>query len=163
MKIKVLMVCLGNICRSPTAEGVLQQRLKAEGLAAVVQVDSAGTAGWHVGKAPDARSQAHALRRGYDLSSQASRQVTAEDFNTFDYILAMDQQNLADLRAINPANSKAQLQLFLAFAPNCGTTEVPDPYYEGEAGFEQVLDLIEQAASGFIAHLRTHDLSSHTL
>lgn len=163
MNINVLMVCLGNICRSPTAEGVLRKRLQEQGLDSLVTVDSAGTAGWHIGKSPDARSQAHAQRRGYDLSGQASRQVTVEDFADFDYIFAMDQQNLADLEAIKPADFKGRLALFLSFASDADSLEVPDPYYEGEEGFERVLDLVEQASEGFIHHLRNHDLRHHTL
>lgn len=163
MKIKVLMVCLGNICRSPTAQGVFQAELLKQNLSHLVGVDSAGTAAWHVGKAPDARSQAHAKRRGYDLSALSARQVQTQDFHEFDYILAMDQHNFDELQAIQPSGSRATLDLFLRFAPDAEKREVPDPYYGGDAGFEEVLDLVERASLGLINHLRSTDLRSAAL
>ena len=145
--LRVLMVCLGNICRSPTAEAVLRQRLRAGGLQDRVEVDSAGTGSWHVGNPPDARSQRHALRRGYDLSGQRARRVTEADFERFDLLLAMDEDNLADLARMKPAGARAELRLFAA-------ADVPDPYTGGEQGFEQVLDIVERASDALVAELR---------
>ena len=150
---RVLFVCMGNICRSPTAEGVFRQRLQQAGLLEQVTVDSAGTGDWHVGKAPDSRSSQAALRRGYDLSSMRARQVTAADFDRFDLILAMDQDNLARLQALRPRGRGAELDLFLR-RYDVALDEVPDPYYGGADGFEQVLDLIEQASDGLLAEIR---------
>ena len=141
---RVLFVCLGNICRSPTAEGVLRHKLQVAGLAGRVEVASAGTGNWHVGGAPDKRTQRAAMRRGYDLSAQRAQQVVAADFNHYDLILAMDLSNLRDLKALQPANGKAGLDLFLRRFDGV-KDEVPDPYYDGEAGFEEVLDLVESA------------------
>ncbi|MBC9251349.1 protein-tyrosine-phosphatase [Pseudomonas alcaligenes] len=150
---KVLFVCMGNICRSPTAEGVFRQRLREAGLEAQVQVDSAGTGDWHVGKVPDGRSSQAALSRGYDLSSQRARQVQRDDFQRFDLILAMDHDNLARLQALRPASGGAELDLFLR-RYQLALDEVPDPYYGGADGFEQVLDLIEQASAALLAEVR---------
>lgn len=142
---KVLFVCLGNICRSPTAEGVFRHYVEQAGLSDQVTIDSAGTSDWHIGKTPDPRTIAAAAQRGYDVSTLRGRQATAEDFNEFDLILAMDQSNLTNLQAIQPAHSKAELALYL---PRFGISpdEVPDPYYGGEDGFELVLDMLEQAS-----------------
>lgn len=153
MSSRILFVCLGNICRSPTAEGVFRHRARQAGFTDL-QIDSAGTAGWHVGKAPDPRTVAAAQRRGYDLSALRARQVLVTDFDHFDFVLAMDRQNLAELKSMAPRGAKASLGLFLDYAGNAAFTEVPDPYYGGEAGFEQVLDLVEQASDGLIARLR---------
>lgn len=150
---KVLFVCLGNICRSPTAEGVFRHKLRAAGLEERVQVDSAGTGDWHVGKAPDSRTRQAALRRGYDLSAQRARQVEAVDFQRFDLILAMDQSNLRNLQALRPANARADLDLYLRRYA-LALDEVPDPYYGGEDGFEQVLDLIEQASDALLVEIK---------
>jgi protein-tyrosine phosphatase len=144
---RVLMVCLGNICRSPTAEAVLRAKLEAAGLAQRVEVDSAGTGSWHLGDPPDPRSQRHAARRGYDLSALRARCVAEDDFHRFDLILAMDHNNLADLRRLAPEGAhRAELRLF---AP----IEVPDPYSGGAAGFERVLDLVETASDAWIEDL----------
>jgi protein-tyrosine phosphatase len=145
--IRVLMVCLGNICRSPTAQGVLHAHLVQAGLADKVQVDSAGTGNWHVGNPPDARSQKHAARRGYDLSQLRARQVNEDDFHRFDLILAMDEDNLADLQRIAPQQHAAKVQLF---APR----PVPDPYVGGPEGFEEVLDLVEDASQAWCHSLQ---------
>lgn len=153
MNSRILFVCLGNICRSPTAEGVFRHRARQAGFTDL-QIDSAGTAGWHVGKAPDPRTVAAAQRRGYDLSALRARQVLVGDFDHFDLVLAMDRQNLAELKTMAPRGAKASLGLFLDYAVNAACREVPDPYYGGEAGFEQVLDLVEQASDGLIARLR---------
>ncbi|UVM52033.1 MULTISPECIES: low molecular weight protein-tyrosine-phosphatase [unclassified Pseudomonas] len=150
---RVLFVCLGNICRSPTAEGVLRHKLHEAGLAGQVEVASAGTGDWHVGKAPDKRSQAAAKLRGYDLSAQRAQQVTRADFATYDLILAMDNSNLRHLKALQPAKGKAELDLFLRRYQS-QIDEVPDPYYDGDQGFEQVLDLIERASDLLVIELK---------
>ncbi|XQU07528.1 low molecular weight phosphotyrosine protein phosphatase [Halomonas sp. LY9] len=149
---RVLFVCLGNICRSPTAEGVFQRSLDRAGLSKRVSIDSCGVGDWHVGKAPDARAQAAALRRGVDISHLRARQLNASDFLEFDYVLGMDRENLAAMQSLKPADSQAKVGLFLAYA-GLPDTDVPDPYYGGEAGFEQVLDMIEQASAGLIEEL----------
>lgn len=151
--IRVLFVCLGNICRSPTAEGVFRQLLQAEARGLRVEVDSAGTADYHIGDAPDPRSQRAALRRGIDLSGLRGRQVTARDFTEFDFILAMDRDNLRELNALRPKNSPARAGLFMEYAPETGVLEVPDPYYGGAGGFETVLDLTAAASRGLLAAL----------
>ena len=150
---RVLFVCLGNICRSPTAEGVLRQKLRAAGLAERIEVASAGTGNWHVGKPPDARSQRAARHRGYDLSAQRAQQVTAMDFSRYDLILAMDQSNLRDLKALQPVGASAVLDLFLRRYKGV-KDEVPDPYYDGDHGFEEVLDLVEQACDLLLVELK---------
>jgi protein-tyrosine phosphatase len=151
--IRILMVCLGNICRSPTAEGVLRHLLRQEAPDLKVEVDSAGTADYHIGEPPDPRSQRAAKSRGVDLSSLRARQVAATDFACFDLILAMDRNNLRALEALRPAGARARVQLFLEFAPQLGRLDVPDPYYGDANGFEQVLDLSTAAARGLIAAL----------
>lgn len=151
----VLFVCLGNICRSPTAQAVFEAQLSDSPLAADVEVDSAGTAAYHLGKAPDPRSQAAARARGYTLDHLRARQVIPEDFHRFDYILAMDSDNLSNLKAMAPQTSRATVALFLDFAAASGCQEVPDPYFGGDEGFARVLDLCEQASQGLLAHLQT--------
>ncbi|MEE8877306.1 low molecular weight protein-tyrosine-phosphatase [Pseudomonas helleri] len=150
---RVLFVCLGNICRSPTAEGVLRKKLRDAGLAERIEVASAGTGGWHSGEAPDVRSQRAAKRRDYDLSAQRAQQVSAADFNRYDLILAMDKSNLRDLKALQPAGAKAELDLFLRRYAAV-KDEVPDPYYDGEQGFEEVLDLVERACDLLVIELK---------
>ena len=150
---RVLFVCLGNICRSPTAEGVFRHLLAQEAPELRVDVDSAGTAGYHLGDPPDLRTQRAAARRGIDLSGLRARQVTPADFAHFDLILAMDGDNLQELQRMRPARSRAQLRLFLEYAPQLGLREVPDPYYGDAGGFEQVLDLTAAASRGLIAAL----------
>jgi len=151
---KILFVCLGNICRSPTAEGVLRTLAAREAPELAIEVDSAGTAGYHVGEPPDARTRAAAARRGYRLDSLRARVVEPADFERFDLILAMDQENLRVLQRRAPAQAHERLRLFLEFAPQRDVREVPDPYYGGPNGFEEVLDLVEEAARGLLAHLR---------
>ena len=151
--VAILFVCLGNICRSPTAEAVLRTLAAREAPELVVHVDSAGTAGYHVGHAPDARAQQAARRRGYDLSALRARTIEARDFERFDFILAMDRSNFAELKQAAPRSAHERVQLFLEFAPDAGTLEVPDPYYGGPNGFEEVLDLVETAARGLLGHL----------
>lgn len=151
---RVLFVCLGNICRSPTAEGVLRVLAAREAPELSLEVDSAGTAGYHVGEPPDARARAAAARRGYDLERLRARVVAPADFERFDLILAMDEENLRTLRRRAPDFAHERLRLFLDFAPHSEVREVPDPYYGGANGFEEVLDLVEAAARGLLAHLR---------
>src|SRR5689334_22053490 len=152
----VLFVCLGNICRSPTAEGVLRALAAREFPGLGVEIDSAGTADYHVGEPPDRRTVAAARRRGYDLARLRARQVQAADFHRFDYIIAMDRANLADLEIRRTPDSTARLSLFMDFAPSGlqAGGEVPDPYYGGVEDFEQVLDLCERAARGLLQRLR---------
>ncbi|MDX1453225.1 MAG: low molecular weight protein-tyrosine-phosphatase [Oleiphilaceae bacterium] len=150
---KVLFVCLGNICRSPTAHGVFVHHLKNSELAGRVEVDSAGTGAWHAGEPPDKRAQQEAQSRGIDLSFIRARQVNAEDFERFDMILAMDKQNLRDLRAVCPEVHQHKLRLFLEFG-DTGTQEVPDPYYGGSKGFQHVFDLVDQTSLGLLETLR---------
>lgn len=149
----VLFVCLGNICRSPTAEAVFRARAVAAGLD--VEIDSAGMGAWHVGAMPDERAQAAGLARGYDLTPIRARQVAADDYERFDLVLAMDHDNLATLKSRAPRDRHERIRLFLEFAPEIGLNAVPDPYYGGDDGFEEVLDLIEVASDGLIAHLKT--------
>ncbi|WP_448197250.1 low molecular weight protein-tyrosine-phosphatase [Pseudomonas putida] len=150
---RVLFVCLGNICRSPTAEGVLRHQLQAAGLAGQVHVASAGTGDWHVGKGPDSRTCKAALARGYDLSRQRAQQFKAEHFAEYDLILAMDESNLGHLRAMRPYNATGELDLFLR-RYEAAVDEVPDPYYGGAEGFEQVLDLIEAACRELVVEIK---------
>jgi len=150
----VVFVCLGNICRSPTAEGVFRHLVEVEGLADKIQIDSSGTSNYHIGYAPDSRAQKQALKRGYDLSYLKARQATPEDFRKFDYICAMDQQNYNDLAVISPDGDIRNLHLFLDFAPDLKINQVPDPYYGGPNGFEDVLDMIEAASRGLLADMK---------
>lgn len=146
---------MGNICRSPTAQGVFEALIRREGLEQRVLIDSAGTHAYHVGEPPDPRAQQAALRRGVDLSAQRARKVRAEDFLDFDYVLAMDRDNYEVLRELCHPDYKTRLRLFLEFAPQLGEHDVPDPYYGGSQGFERVLDLIEAASAGLLAEMRT--------
>ena len=149
-KQSILFVCLGNICRSPTAEGVFRARAARAGLADRLEIDSAGTGDWHVGHPPDRRAIAAAATRGYDLASLRARQVAVEDFHRFDWILAMDRANLRELGALRPRAFAGHLGLFLDVAPELDVREVPDPYYGGADGFERELDLIETASDALI-------------
>lgn len=150
----VLFVCMGNICRSPTAEGVFRHMVWAAGLEEEIRVDSAGTHDFHSGSPPDVRSQAHAKRRGYDLSGIRARQVRAADFAEFDLILVMDKRNLDTLRRVCPREHAHKLRLFLDYAPLWPEKEIPDPYYGGERGFDYVLDMVEDAARGLLTVMR---------
>ena len=149
---------MGNICRSPTAHGVFLKVLEEHSLAHLVEVDSAGTHAYHIGKAPDERSQMAASRRGVDLSPLRARQVEPGDFQRFDYVLAMDDDNLQHLEMICPLGQRGKLRLFMEFAPQMKKREVPDPYYGGGSGFEQVLDLVEAAAEGLLQEIRQRHL-----
>jgi len=151
---KILFVCLGNICRSPTAEAVLRALAAREAPELALEVDSAGTAGYHVGEAPDPRTRQAAARRGYDLTGLRARIVAPEDFERFDLILAMDHENLRVLQRRAPPTAHERLRLFLEFGPQGGPEDVPDPYYGGPNGFEEVLDLVEAATRGLLTHLR---------
>ncbi|XKE46767.1 low molecular weight phosphotyrosine protein phosphatase [Halomonas organivorans] len=150
---RVLFVCLGNICRSPTAEGMFRRHLTEAGLDGRVEVDSCGIGSWHLGKAPDPRAQAAAASRGLDLSALRARQLDDRDFDRFDYLLAMDEDNLSVLQARRPADCAAHVGLLLEFAGLPGRA-VPDPYYGGDAGFEEVLDLVEAASRGLLTEVR---------
>jgi len=154
--VRILFVCLGNICRSPTAEVVVRVMAAREAPELELEVDSAGTAGYHVGEAPDPRTRAAAARRGYDLSTLRARIVEPVDFERFDLILAMDRENLSVLRRRAPPVAQERLRLFLEFAPRADVEDVPDPYYGGPNGFEEVLDLVEDAARGLLGDLRQH-------
>ncbi len=151
---QILFVCMGNICRSPTAEGVFRHLLSAQSPPVKVTVDSAGTHAYHVGEPPDHRAQAAARRRGIDLSMIRARKVSAEDFASFDLILAMDQLNLATLADMCPGEHVHKLALFLDYLREPERKDVPDPYYGGAAGFERVLDLVEEASQGLLETLR---------
>ncbi len=152
--IGVLFVCTGNICRSPTAEGVFRALLDAEGLGEAIAADSAGTHGYHVGDAPDTRAQVAAARRGIDLSGQRSRLFGAGDFEIFDYVLAMDRMNYRTLSIACPPHARERLSLFLDFAPTLGLDEVPDPYYGGPNGFDDVFNICDAACRGLLKSLR---------
>ncbi len=152
-KSSVLFVCMGNICRSPTAEGVFRHLVEQEGLGDRIEIDSAGTHAYHVNEPADRRASAAAARRGYSLDGIRARRVEEADFSRFDYIIAMDRDNLAALEQQVPAEHEVRLHLFLEFSQAIGD-EVPDPYYGGAAGFERVLDLVEDASRGLLARLR---------
>jgi protein-tyrosine phosphatase len=153
-KVAVVFVCMGNICRSPTAEAVFRQYVERAGLAGQIVIDSAGTHDYHIGEPPDSRTQRAAQQRGFDMTRLRGRQVEAADFSRFDYVLAMDAANLAILLA--PKESATQARLFLDYAHHHVEREVPDPYYGGEDGFERVLDMVEDAAAGLLQHIRAH-------
>lgn len=151
--IRILFVCLGNICRSPTAEGMFRRMLDEAGLADRVEIDSCGVGPWHVGEAPDPRARKAASRRGLDIGGLRGRQLEGADFERFDYLLAMDEDNLAALQAQCPADCRAHVGLFLAFA-GLPDTPVPDPYFGGERGFEDMMDLLEAASRGLLDSIR---------
>jgi protein-tyrosine phosphatase len=153
MAVGVLFVCLGNICRSPTAEGVFRALVEREGYGGRIVADSAGTHAYHIGSPPDARAQAAARARGVDIGELRGRRVERGDFATFDYVLAMDRDNERALARICPPRERRRLRLFLEFAPALGLADVPDPYYGGDDGFERVLDIIEAGCEGLLAHI----------
>lgn len=153
--VKVLFVCLGNICRSPLAEGVFRHRAEAAGLAGRFEADSAGTGDWHVGSPPDERSVRVAHKYGIDIAAQRARKVTAEDFGLFDYVVAMDRDNLRNLKAMAEAEHHGKLSLLLDYAADPKFREVPDPYtFRDEAGFDRVFAVIEEGIEGFLGHIR---------
>ena len=157
-EIKVLFVCMGNICRSPTAEAVFRHYVEKAGMSAHILIDSAGTHDYHIGDPPDLRTQRAAQQRGYDMSGLRGRQVEEGDFRRFDYVLAMDKANLAILQRIAPPDSDTQAKLFLEYARHHAQREVPDPYYGGTDGFERVLDMVEDAAEGLLQEMRQRHL-----
>ena len=157
-KIRVLFVCMGNICRSPTGEGVFRHLVEARGLAGKIDVDSAGTGAWHVGQPPDERATAEARKQGIDLSNQRARAVADSDFDDFDYIIAMDDDNMLGLQSRCPAKFKNKLHKCTDFAPGIGVDEVPDPYYGGPGGFNQVFKIVEAGAKGLLGHIQKNDL-----
>lgn len=157
MEVKVLFVCMGNICRSPTAEAVFRARVEEAGLAERIRIDSAGTHDYHIGEPPDTRTQRAAAKRGYDMSALRGRCVERADFSRFDYVLAMDNANLSILERLRPRDAASHLGLFLQFAEQHQEREVPDPYYGGTDGFERVLDMVEDASAGLLRDIRkTH-------
>lgn len=153
-KIRVLFVCLGNICRSPTAHGVFEKMVAEAGLENYVDVDSCGTAGYHVGEKPDQRSAQAALARGYPLNHLRARQFQSADFDNFDYILTMDRNNLSDITHLKPQTYSGTLDLLLSFGEGLSYKEVPDPYYGGDQGFQLVLDLIEDASRNLLSEIK---------
>jgi protein-tyrosine phosphatase len=153
-KIKVLFVCMGNICRSPTAEGVFAKLIKEQDLEEYFVIDSAGTHAYHIGEAPDLRAQHAALERDIELTHLRARKVVMGDFEDFDFLLAMDDDNYAALMAACPEEYKDKISYFLDYAPNLDIREVPDPYYGGKYGFERVLDMVEAASVGFLSMLQ---------
>ncbi|GAK33504.1 protein-tyrosine-phosphatase [Iodidimonas nitroreducens] len=163
--IGVLFICMGNICRSPMAEGIFRARLEASGLSkqdrALIQIDSAGTLGYHADSPPDRRAIALAKSRGIDISGQRARKVSAQDFKRFDYLLAMDRDNLHILQDMAPEGLSHRASLILSFAPDVALDEVPDPYYGGEQGFLRCYQLIDEAAAGFLDHLIAHHFPKH--
>ncbi len=161
--VKVLFVCMGNICRSPTAQGVFEHLVEQSGLNSHIEIDSAGTHAYHVGEPPDKRAQATALNRGVDLSSQRARRVQVGDFEYYDYVLAMDNDNLTNLIAICPAGMARKVELFLGYSTHFDNEEVPDPYYGASTGFERVLDMVESASEGLLAEIRRQHLKEPLL
>ncbi|HET8726768.1 MAG TPA: low molecular weight protein-tyrosine-phosphatase [Alphaproteobacteria bacterium] len=156
--LRILFVCTGNICRSPTAEGVLRHRLAQQGLLDQVETLSAGTQDYHIGDPPDARAQRTAKTRGYDLSRLRARQVTPDHFDEFDLILAMDRSHQLALRRMAPAEAQDRVRLFMEFAPGAGLRDVPDPYYGEADDFELALDLIEAGVEGLIRAIKSGEI-----
>ncbi|GJM01860.1 MAG: phosphotyrosine protein phosphatase [Rhodomicrobium sp.] len=158
-KISILFVCLGNICRSPIAEGVFRKKAEAANLNNSIEIDSAGTAAWHAGNPPDTRMIEAAKERGYDITNLRARQVNTNDFSKFDYILAMDDENLMDLEDVSPEGTAANLKLFLDYANGAKEREVPDPYFGGADGFFHVIELVESASDGLIKEILSENQS----
>jgi protein-tyrosine phosphatase len=150
--VRVLFVCLGNICRSPVAQGVFEELVKKEGFEGEISADSAGTGAWIVADAPDERAQTSAMRRGLDISKQKARRISPEDFDSFDYILTMDEENFRTVSSVG--SGSAEVRPFLDYASDSPETEVPDPYFGGERGFERVLDLVEEASEGLLEEIK---------
>lgn len=161
-KIRVLFVCMGNICRSPTAHGVFRHMVERHGLEEWFEIDCAGTHTYHLDMPPDPRAQEASRRRGIDIGHLRARQVTAEDFERFDYVLAMDTDNRDILLSLCPQDQAHKLSLLMAFAPELDIQEVPDPYYGGASGFERVIDMIENATEGLLVHIHQERLGHLT-
>jgi len=157
-KISVIFVCMGNICRSPTAEGVFRSLVDARGLSDVIEIDSAGTHAYHVGEEPDLRSQQTAKQRGIELKGIRARQVSLEDINQFDYVLAMDSDNCANLLNMAPQADQYKVHRFLTFTDDFSENDVPDPYYGGVSGFDRVFDMVESASQGLLDVIEGQDL-----
>ena len=153
LPVRVLFVCMGNICRSPTAHGVFRDLVDEAGLGQAIEIDSAGTHSYHIGNPPDPRSQSTARGRGVDLSALRARRFQSQDFHDFDYVIGMDHGNIADMRAIRPDDNENEPRLMLDFSARYSSPEVPDPYF-GDDGFEQVFDMIDDAARGLLAQIR---------
>lgn len=158
--VKVLFVCLGNICRSPTAEGVFRELVRQQSLQSHIHVDSAGTHAYHIGEPPDSRAQQAAARRGVDLSMLRGRKAEPRDLEEFDYVLAMDEQNRQHLLSIAPVGTAPKIKLFMSYAASRREPEVPDPYFGGGRGFEVVLDMLEEACAGLLADIQHNHLDS---
>lgn len=152
--IRVLFVCLGNICRSPTAEGVFRDLVGREGLSEKIATDSCGTGGWHIGHPPDERAREEAKRRGIDIDDLKARKTHSSDFTDFDFIMAMDDSNFKNLTLMCPPEHVSKIYMFLSFASDVGVREVPDPYYGGPDGFSDVFDMIDAASNGLLQHIR---------
>ncbi|MBA2375100.1 MAG: low molecular weight protein-tyrosine-phosphatase [Rubrobacteraceae bacterium] len=150
--VRVLFVCLGNICRSPVAQGVFEELVKREALDDEIFADSAGTGTWHLGHPPDERAAESALRRGLDISSQKARRLSPDDFDRFDYVLTMDKENFRKVSSM--ASGEAEVRPFLDYAKDSPESEVPDPYFGGGRGFERVLDLVEEASEGLLEEIK---------
>ena len=156
--VKILFICVGNICRSPTAEGVFRNFIEINNLEHKVKIDSVGTGSWHIGHPPDERSQKAASQRGYDISNQRSRLINNKDISESDYLLAMDAENIITLKKMITKDKHNKLRRFLEFAPHLNQLDIPDPYYNELNGFELVLDLIEEASKGLLAHIQNSDI-----
>ena len=146
---RVLFVCLGNICRSPTAQAIFEKRIVEHGLEGIFKIDSCGTGSWHIGKMPDSRAIEAAEKRGYSLNHIRARKMQIQDFDDFDYFIAMDRENLKEIERLCPEKFRGNVVLFSSFIKNSKLVDVPDPYYGGERGFDEVIDMIELGASGF--------------
>ncbi len=158
MTIKVMFVCMGNICRSPTAHGVFRKLIQDEGLNDDIYIESSGTHAYHVGESPDSRAQSTARGRGIELGDLRAQKIKASDFENFDYVLAMDEDNYSILSSLCPSQYRDRLQLFLNFADDSSVREVPDPYYGGASGFDYVFDLVEEGSRGLLADIRARHL-----
>jgi protein-tyrosine phosphatase len=156
--VKVLFICTGNICRSPTAEGVFRRLVQTNNLRDKIEIDSVGTGSWHIGHPPDERSQKAASQRGYNISDQRSRLINKKDISDSDYLLAMDTDNIQTLKRMITKDKQNKPMCFLEFAPHLKQLNVPDPYYSGLNGFELVLDLIEEASKGLLIHIRKNNI-----
>ncbi len=154
----MLFVCMGNICRSPTAHGVFEKLVESKGLSQRIFTDSAGTHAYHLGESPDSRSQAKAREYGVDISHQRAQKVKIEDFEYFDYIIAMDSSNYYDLKQLAPSHLQRKIYRFMQFTPDWDSEDVPDPYYGGGDGFENVFKMVEAASKGLLAHILSTDL-----